>query len=436
MSGVILLAAYGAGRVAIDGLRLAEGATRLERAVLSMAMGLDLLSLLTLFIGLAGWLQAWLAVVPVLGALAACGACIAYREVRNGWQLTERGTFRTPGLSLGLVLAAFCAPLVLGSLLPPWDFDVREYHLQVPKQWFQQGQIDFLPHNVYGNMPLGAEMHPLLAMAAWPGRDGWFYGALAGKVVMASYTLVAAAGLVAAGERFGSRLAGLAAATIYVAHPWVMHVSISGLNDGALAANVFLAAYATWLATSGRSSVLLAGFLAGAAAACKYPGLVFAVAPLTLGFLVASENKPEAPAKQTGMPRLRFGLVWGSGNGRGANRVRLAALALFLAGSLAGGGGWYVKNWLLAGNPVYPLAYNTFGGRTRTRMKDAHWRAAHLLPRDRQGRVYSPAQLYEAFKTAALTSDLANPLIVPLVAAGAMGALAAIAQRWRQSSQE
>ena len=42
-------------------------------------------------------------------------------------------------------------------MLPPVDFDVREYHLQAPKEFFQPGRISFLPHNVYANMPLGAE---------------------------------------------------------------------------------------------------------------------------------------------------------------------------------------------------------------------------------------------------------------------------------------
>ena len=64
----------------------------------------------------------------------------------------------------GVLIVPPVAFVLLAAVLPPADFDVREYHLQVPKEWLQAGRIEFLPHNVYGNMPLGAEMQALLAM--------------------------------------------------------------------------------------------------------------------------------------------------------------------------------------------------------------------------------------------------------------------------------
>ena len=59
-------------------------------------------------------------------------------------------------------------------MLPPLDFDVCEYHLQAPKEFFQQGRITFLPHNVYANMALGTEMLSLLAMVV---AGDWWWGA-------------------------------------------------------------------------------------------------------------------------------------------------------------------------------------------------------------------------------------------------------------------
>ncbi len=41
---------------------------------------------------------------------------------------------------------------------------------------------------------------------------------------------------------------------------------------------------------------------------------------------------------------------------------------------------WYIKNWALAGNPVYPLAAGIFGGETLTAEKIAQWQAAHRVP--------------------------------------------------------
>ncbi|MEX2176335.1 MAG: glycosyltransferase family 39 protein [Pirellulaceae bacterium] len=404
---VNLLAAYGLGRLAVDWLaehesgstvpveraaaidpdrRIEFGGDRrttltpLERSVFALAVGLNGVSLLVLGGGLLGLLQqGWLAWAVVI---AGCGLA--------GWQLYRDHDSRPDAMrdhwSRLCTAIVFSILIVLGACLPPWDFDVREYHLQVPKEWFQQGHVSFLPHNVYGNMPLGAEMHALLGMALMPGEQGWFYGALSGKVVMASFALLTAAGLYSLGRRLSGGLAGAAAAAIYLAHPWVAHVSVQGLNDGALACYVLLAAYATWLARRGECSFLLAGFLAGGAAAVKYPGLAFAVAPLAVWCCVP--------------------------------RARTIALSLFLAGVLAGGGAWYSKNAVLAGNPVYPLAYSVLGGKSRTPAKDAQWQRAHQVPRNAAGERYSMGQLAGSLLRISGRDDLASPLILPLGLAG------------------
>ena len=84
-------------------------------------------------------------------------------------------------------LLPFALMILLGGMLPPIDFDVREYHLQAPKEFYQQGRIGFLPHNVYANMPLGTEMLSLLGMVV---SGDWWLGALAGKTLIASYAIL------------------------------------------------------------------------------------------------------------------------------------------------------------------------------------------------------------------------------------------------------
>src|SRR4029079_15724664 len=137
-----------------------------------------------------------------------------------------------------------------GAILPPWDFDVREYHLQVPKEWNEQGRITFLPHNVYGNMPQGTEVLALGAMQIanpWNPERSWWWGALTGKLLVALFAPLTALLLYSAGRRLWSELAGLAAAVIYLSSPWVMHVSVNGLNEAALGFYFFAALYATFL---------------------------------------------------------------------------------------------------------------------------------------------------------------------------------------------
>src|SRR5436189_6309600 len=101
-------------------------------------------------------------------------------------------------------------------MLPPTAYDVREYHLQAPKEWFQNGRIEFLPHNIYANMPLGSELNSVWAMSLIGGADGWWWGALTGKTVMACYSLISAAALVAIGRRVHSLAAGCVAAAVFL----------------------------------------------------------------------------------------------------------------------------------------------------------------------------------------------------------------------------
>ena len=228
----------------------------------------------------------------------------------------------------------FVLVIVGGALLPPVDFDVLEYHLQVPREWVQSGRIAFLPHNVYGNMPLGAETLAALTMALSPGELGWWWGALAGKLVMAGFAPLAAVLLVAAGRRFASPQAGIVAALIYLSTPWIVLVSVNGLNEGVIAYYLLAAAYAAklWLdaqqtdPAAARGYVWLAGWMAGSAVACKYTSVVFVVMPLLVLVAVVSR---------------RGGLV-------------RAVLAFVLAVTCACGL-WLAKNGVQTGNPVYPL---------------------------------------------------------------------------------
>lgn len=383
------------GTVFIRGWRLDRHLTRLETELFSIGVGMSLWSIWTLLVGLFGLLsQTWLLWLPGVVTASVAGFQVANRqEVTPAPSIPKCGRGSDWLWPSTLLLAI---PFVLfylwASLLPPVtvsDFDVREYHLQVPKEWFLAGQVTFLPHNVYGNMPLGAEMFALLAMTIVPGADGWWYGALVGKCVMAILSLLTALVLFAAGRRMGSNTAGVIAALVYISTPWIYLVSVSGRNEGVLAFYLALAVYAVWLwrmesgrqdasATTVMHLLKLAGFFAGSAAAVKYPAVLFVVAPLTIAVTVGHRK-----------------FDWKSG-------------LVFLVGVFAASGLWYAKNWALAGNPVYPLAYSVFGGETRTPENAAQWNQAHRTP------PYSATEFTNKFGRVLLTSEWLSPLLWPL----------------------
>ena len=395
LSGGLLL-----GRLVLDWLRADRGLTRLEVSLLSLGVGLSLFSLGTLTLGLAGLLQHQFV---FLGSGLLIGVLSLIRWQRRRSSRAQSNCPSTTAFAddrLGAIALALSVPFVLvilwGGMLPPWQFDVREYHLQVPKEWYLAGRIQFLPHNVYGNMPLGAEMHAVLGMSLLQGWRDWWWGALVGKTVIACFAPLTALAVYALGSRFISKAAGAVGAFVFISTPWVAHVSMAGLIEGTYAFYSVLAIHLTLLVTRScstesntnpedstnlRSLVLLAGFMAGSSVACKYPALLFVVAPL---------------------------LVWTGLFPLGTNHVR--RLTIFGLGVVCACGLWFGKNWVQTGNPTYPLLYEWFDGRTRTPEKHEQWSRAHRAPANGIG----VNKLAGSLMTTAMTSDYLSPLLVPL----------------------
>ena len=346
-AGLWLLASWGAGQWML-GRIFQSKSTMLpgERPVFEAVIGLSATSLLTLLFGLAGWLWQWLFIT--------IASCLSVYAVLGAWKRLQPK--ETPADRRRLLALVLLAPLLmlylLSAWMPPFEFDVMAYHLQTPKEWGQQGRIAFTPHNIYANMPLGAEMHPLATITLAGAKDRWFEGAIAGKLVMMSFVPLTALGLWLAGRRWLSELAGIFAAALYLTTPWVFRNGTIGHNEMVIGAYAFFAWYAVmaWTRTDAKSMdpwLGLAGWLCGAAAACKYTAVVFVAAPL---WLVA--------------------LAWGW-------RPNWRAAAIMAVAGLAAGGAWYAKNLAQTGNPVYPLAYGVFGGRGWDASKAERWSAAH-----------------------------------------------------------
>ena len=384
-ASAILLGAWLAGVAALDLLGVTRQLDRLERAVFALAAGLNLLSLYALAVGLACGLRVRWLFFGLLAALVAYGAArLAFTWRRHAVKTAAGNSDERRWWWWLLAAAPYAVVIVLGGMLPPYEYDVREYHLQVPKEWFLQGRIDFLPHNIYGNMPLGAELTALWGMALMGGDDAWWWGAIVGKTVMACYPLITAAGVVALGRRIHSTAAGVLAAVIYLSLPWTGHIALVGYNEGPTALYFVTALHLVWLARGSlvgidRSRMIaLAGFLAGSAVACKYPPALFLVVPMA-GWLAIGEPLVRVRALPSAAGE------W--------FRSALIATVIFLIGTSAGCGLWLGKNLAQSGNPTYPLLYDVFAGQTRTPEKNAQWERAHSPQPDAHGQRFTMERL-------------------------------------------
>jgi hypothetical protein len=392
--------------------------TRLETFVFSSGVGLLLASLTTLVLGLAGVLRVEL--------FASLGAAVLVLGATRVWRQRSRlpgsdtdlsDSSKTLAVDHGLhlsdrwvwLMVPFAVVIVLGAMLPPVEFDVREYHLQAPKEFFLSGRITFLPHNVYANMPLGAEMLSLLGMVVC---GDWQTGALVGKTLIALFAPLAALGLVAAGRRLVTPAAGVIAGLAYISIPWVALVSMQGLIEGVVAFYLFAALFAAllwhryWAAGESSYRLLgLAGLMAGGGVSCKYPTVVFSVVPLA-AWIAGVGLKSLLPAASSGSMRARLTRA-------------VAPLCLFLLACALACGLWLGKNGVMTGNPVYPLLYDWFDGLTRTADKNIQWTRAHGPPN------FDLVDLVRRLAEVMLSSIWTSPLVVPL------GALALTAWRRR-----
>ena len=410
LAGSVWVVAWLTGRLLLRLMRIEGQLVRLEHLALALGLGLSLWSLGTLAVGLAGGRHQPLIFViaaVIIGVLNLFGL---KRGARRSNDLSSSDTHlshtNAPSRSIEsrwwwVLAIPFLLVLVGGALLPPIDFDVLEYHLQVPREWVENGRIDFLPHNVYGNMPLGAEALVALTMSLMPGDLSWWWGGLAGKLVMAGFAPLTGVLLLAAGRRYATPTAGRLAALLYISSPCVIWVSVSGLNEGVIAYYTFAAMYAArrWFdeqrqtpgdesagRVTGYGFVVLAGWMAGTAIACKYTSLVLVGIPLLL-FVVCAGRR---------------------------NRWRATA-ACAMAMSLACGL-WFAKNAVQTGNPTYPLLANVFDSHTRTDELNRQFAQAHRVPRDAAGWRYSPRQAWHSVRRVLGESDWHNPLLIPCVA--------------------
>jgi hypothetical protein len=297
-----------------------------------IAVGAVAFTLLVFVLGRLGALHP--AVLLALTGAAALPGVYAAREVFAARRM-PRGLGRL-GWTLFALLVAALALDVIASTAPPTSADALVYHVEFPRRWLELHRIDD-PFWTYASFyPLGIETLFAQAMAV-VGVGGAGSALAAGSTASALHGLLAVlAGLAVFGfardVAGGSDVAGVLGAALFVLQGLVTWDSTSTFIDMGLVFYVVLAAWhaVRFARAPSRSTAAWVGLAAGGAAGAKYIGPLAALFVLLPVAIVA----------------LR--------------RRALASLGLAAALVAVAGGGWYVKNAIVTGNPVYPLL---FGGK-------------------------------------------------------------------------
>jgi len=271
------------------------------------------------------WLLAWSWSLGIVGLFLV-------RRVHSRLETDQDDTpASTPLFGRVMLLWSFllmAALLVFGMLRPYFDHDPLTYQLHFAAVWLTTGEFSIVP------TPFGDPSHaygPQLASVfyVWlmapletdllAAVGGWFFLLI---------TVLAAAGVA---RELGAR-SGLSAAAAVLCFlcPLLAHQGRSALNDAAVAGFFVTAIFFLLRAVraGGASSLFFALAAAGLLAGTKYTGAPLVLALLPLFVIAAFRVRGRL---------VRFAWIFGS----------LAAVA--------GGGLWYLRNWLLSGNPVFPL---------------------------------------------------------------------------------
>lgn len=392
----ILLAAAGLGLwlIVLLGLGRAELGWQL---LAGCGLGVGALSLLVLGLGLVGWLEGelWIALLAVF-ALAGSARLISLLRKRRQQLSAERARW------LWLIWVPAIACTLLVATRPPglpWGeeagaYDVLAYHLNVPKEYFLAGQISFLRHNVFSNMPLSAEMLYLLCMVLY---DDPTEAVMAGQLCNAWLAVLAggAGWLIARG--FG-RWPGIAAGLLAGTFGWLMFTSgVAYVENGLLLLGLLSAGALVRLwaepPTARGPWAVLAGLCAGFACGFKYTALPMIALPVAgIVAVIAGTSRPR--------------------------RWRLPAMTL-LAMAIAFGP-WLIKNCRMTGNPVFPLGYSVFGSRAdvwNAELADQWHRATTATP-DQQAAVNRLRDTAGRVVTDGRFSGLTLLLAVPILLSG------------------
>jgi len=346
-AALVLAAAWVTGGFAMRAIGW-RGDTWRETAAYTIACGFAVISYASLALAAAGLYRP----LVIGGALAALMLVAGERALnRRGAEATDQEGAGNPaeaGRPAGAATDAW-AKVAVGlavvitfwtALAPETEYDALWYHLELPRQWLLHGgPIDRIEDYV--------SLYPL----TWELIFG--AGLALGGDVSARLLHFACLPLLAlivfeATKRFGAGSPWLACA-LFVTAPTVMWEASTTYVDLALALHVTLALYAlVRYATGGaRAWLIVAAIQFGVGAATKHLGLV--ALAIAAGMLVVARL---AALRTSGVGALL---------GRGALTVAVRPAVILVAIALIFPAPWYVRNWLLSGNPVFPEMFDLFG---------------------------------------------------------------------------
>lgn len=327
--GITLLVAMGLGWKIQRWLDL-KGLTLSERVAFGLPTGLGILAYGVFVLGFLNLLNPWMIFFWLIG-----GGVWASKEayeilcrilsaaLRRFSALMHFNLAKKALLVAGILIFGFA---LAQALTPPYGYDSLMYHLQAPKLFLSAGHLQLLPDIWQANGPFTVEMLYTIGLA--------FGSDVFARLIHLTYALCLMVATYGLGRRFIGNRGSWIATLLLLGVPILPFWASLAYADMAWAAYEILGIYAFLLWREKRQTrwLVLSGLMLGWAAGCKY---------LALGTVIV----------------IGGGILWQSRSTKWkgiASHSLFFGLPAFLVASP-----WYLKNWLWAGNPLYPFV---FGG--------------------------------------------------------------------------
>lgn len=326
---------YGVGRaiVPLFGATGTVGLRVADRSLISLALGFGAIIAVTLLVGLGDALTAaaaW-AIYAVAGAIT----LVQYRALKTEGTavFSYARRLRPPlwAMALAGVIAIHAFLNLVGAMAPPSMADPLRHHLASPAYYADVGGFPFVPvifWNVPGVLHVGYTIELLVV------ND------LAPAITHFSFSLLTAGAVFVLGRRFAGWRVGLIAAAIFYSLPMTTELAASPMVE--MGAAFFAALSVYTLLAAGRGAdlrwIVLAGLLGGLAGATKTWALLAGPAGLAVIVVVQGMGTVREPRRAI---------------------VSLAAFSLAFGVIL---GPWLIRNYIAAGDPLWPIGYQVFKG--------------------------------------------------------------------------
>ncbi len=333
MAFAIVALAGGLGRWMLN--RLLSGEKNLT--ILSFVLGLGSLSLVFLLVGMIIGIHPWWA-WTVLIALTVLLRRHIFRWVIDFF--SESVDIWRHSESLGKVIGWICLIILFSTLViafaPPIKFDTLVYHLALPREYIELGNLNYRPGNMFWGMPQIGEMLYTWAMLLAGGRAAVCLGWLIGVITLGGLLQFAA-------RRFNATVGWVAIAGLLSGYTLAASLSWGYIDWFTILFGLgVLILLDQWIETEGKKELILTGVLAGFCLGSKYTAGVIVLAVVAVILWKFFSSIFSKTVKNNNI-RILITIVF--------------SLFLFCLSVILITLPWWLKNFLGTGNPFYPFLF-------------------------------------------------------------------------------